>query len=386
MIQNFAYKIRIYPNDKQKELINKTIGCNRLMYNLMLSERKEVYEQYKTNKEVLYKWKYKTPKQIKSEYDFMKEVDSQSFNWTLVSLKDAYNNFYKSLKIKNSFGFPKFKKKKNGGSYTTSFINNNIKIDFKNHKTKLPILGWIKYRDNRIIDGTIKHATISKDASEHYFISYLIQQEIPNIDSIEKVKITKKSKIIGLDMSLSNFFIDSNGNSPAYEKQYKKQEKRLNRLNHNLSRKVKGSNRYNKLRKSINFIYYHIVNRRNNFTQKLSSKLVKENDIIVVESLNLKEMSKYNLGKSICDLGYSKFIKQMQYKTEWQGKHLIFADKWFASSKICHNCGYKYKELTLSERKWTCPNCHSVIDRDLNAAINLKELGKQIAHKCTLRQ
>lgn len=131
MIQNIAYKIRIYPNDRQKELINKTIGCNRLMYNLMLSERKDVYEQYKTNKEVLYKWKYKTPKQIKSEYDFMKEVDSQSFNWTLVALKDAYNNFYKSLKVKNGFGFPKFKKKKNGGSYTTSFINNNIKIDFK---------------------------------------------------------------------------------------------------------------------------------------------------------------------------------------------------------------------------------------------------------------
>ena len=221
MIQNIAYKIRIYPNDRQKELINKTIGCNRLMYNLMLSERKDVYEQYKTNKEVLYKWKYKTPKQIKSEYDFMKEVDSQSFNWTLVVLKDAYNNFYKSLKVKNGFGFPKFKKKKNGGSYTTSFINNNIKIDFKNHKTKLPILGWIKYRDNRIIDGTIKHATVSKDTSDHYFISYTIQQEIPNINYIEKVKITKQSKIIGLDMSLSNFFVDSNGNSPAYEKQYK---------------------------------------------------------------------------------------------------------------------------------------------------------------------
>ena len=136
----------------------------------------------------------------------------------MVALKDAYNNFYKSLKVKNGFGFPKFKKKKNGGSYTTSFINNNIKIDFENHKTKLPILGWIKYRDNRIIDGTIKHTTVSKDTSDHYFISYTIQQEIPNINSIEKVKITKQSKIIGLDMSLSNFFVDSNGNSPAYEK------------------------------------------------------------------------------------------------------------------------------------------------------------------------
>ena len=153
-----------------------------------------------------------------------------------------------------------------------------------------------------------------------------------------------------------------------------------------MSRKVKGSNRYNKLRKSINFIHYHIANRRNYFTHKLSTKLVQENDVIVVESLNLKGMLKFNLGKFISDLGYSQFINQLKYKTEWQGKHLIFADKWFASSKICYNCGYKYKELTLPERKWTCPNCHSVIDRDLNAAINLKELGKQITHKCTLRQ
>lgn len=379
-MEQFAYKFRIYPNNKQKELINKTIGCNRLMYNLMLAERKEIYEKYKNNKEKLYKYKYKTIKQIKNEYQFMSEVDSQCFMWTFMNLKNAYNNFYKSLKIKNNFGFPQFKKKKYGGSYTTSFINNNIKIDYVKHKIKIPKLKWINYKDNRKIIGKIKHITISKDSSEHYFISFNVQKNI----NIKQKEINNESKILGLDMSLQSFFIDSNNNSPEYIRFYKKYEKHLKRLNKKISKKKYNSNRYKKLRKSINRIYYHITNKRTNFLHNLSNKLVKENDIIVVESLNLKGMSKI-FGKSISDLGYYQFIWQLQYKLKHQGKYLIFADRFFASSKICHNCGHKYKELQLKDRQWICPNCGSLINRDLNAALNLKSLGESIIHKCTLR-
>lgn len=378
----YSFKVRIYPNNKQKTLIDKTIGCNRLLYNVMLDERNKVYEELKNNKDKLYKYKYKKIKEIKQLYPFMNEVDSQSFNWTLVYLKDAYNNFYKSLKVNNGFGFPKFKKKKNGGSYTTSSIYNNIEINYKYKKIKLPKLKWIKFNDNRVIEGKIKRATVSKDACGHYFISILFEYDL---EKTKQKPITKDSKIIGLDMSLSDFFIDSNNNSPKYKRFYKNKEQKLKILDRRLSKKVKGSNRYNKLRKSINRVHYHIKNERHNFTHNLSTKLVRENDIIVVESLNLKGMSKL-FGKSVYDLGYSMFIRQLQYKTENTGKYLIFADRWFASSKICHNCGYKYNELTLKDRRWICPNCNTEINRDFNAALNLKDLGKSVVHKCTSRE
>lgn len=186
---------------------------------------------------------------------------------------------------------------------------------------------------------------------------------------------------------MSEFYVDSTGKSPEYTKRYKKAEKRLKRLNHILSRKKKTSNRSKKLRKSINLINEHIANQRKDFTHKLSRKLIDENDVIVVESLSMKAISQsLKLGKSVMDLGYSEFIRQLQYKCHWYGKHLVMADKWFASSKICHCCGYKYKNLTIDERKWVCPNCGTVINRDENAAINLRNLGIGYVRKYTQSQ
>lgn len=386
MKRNYAYKIRLYPNKEQAILIDKTIGCCRLMYNLMLSERKDVYKKLKDDRDTLYHYKYKTPKQIKDENLFMYKVDSQSFNWVKVNLKNAYDNFFKSVfgsRKGGKLGFPQFKKKKNGGSYTTSFINNNIRFDYENFKIKLPSLKWVKFKDNRISKDQIKQATISKTPSGKYYCSILFEREI---EEVQKIELNENSKVIGLDMSLSNFFVDSNGNSPLFSKRYRKSEKKLKRLNHIISRKEK-SNRRKKLRKSINRINEKIKNQRTDFCHKLSTQLVKDNDVIVVESLNLKAMSQcLKLGKSVMDLGYSQFINQLQYKCEWYGKYLVQADKWFASSKICHNCGYKYQDLTLMDRKWVCPNCDTEINRDENAAINLKQLGMSYVHKCTQSQ
>ena len=171
-----------------------------------------------------------------------------------------------------------------------------------------------------------------------------------------------------------------------FQRDIENQKKKLKRLNHIISRKQK-SNKRKKLRKSINRINKKIHNQRTDFCHKLSTQLVKDNDAIVVESLNLKTMSQcLHLGKSVMDLGYSQFINQLQYKCDWYGKHLVQADKWFASSKICHNCGFKYQDLTLSDRKWVCPNCGAEIDRDKNAAINLKQLGMGYVHKYTQSQ
>lgn len=381
-----AYKIRIYPNNKQKVLIEKTFGCCRKMYNEMLAERKQVYEELKDNREKLYHYKYRTPAQIKQEFQYMNEVDSQAFNWVQMNIKIAYTNFFKSVsgvRKGGMIGFPKFKKKTNSDSYTTSQIVKTIYI-IDNKHIHLPKLGTIKYKDKRKISGKIKHCTISKTANNEYYCSLLVENESK---LLEKVKITDKSKVIGLDMSLSNFYVDSFGNSPEYIKRYKSKEKKLQRLQKIESRRQKHSNRRKKLRKSINNIYSHIKNQRLDFTHKLSRKLVEENDVIVVESLSLKSMSgSLKLGKSVMDLGYSNFITQLQYKCDWYRKYLAFADKWFASSKICHNCGHKYQDLSLSERKWVCPKCRTQIDRDENAAINLKNLGMGYIHECLQSQ
>lgn len=386
MKRNIAHKIRLYPNIEQSELIDKSIGCSRLMYNVMLSERKQVWEEYKENKEVVYGWKYRTPKQIKEEYPFMNEVDSQLFNWVGLNLSTAYNNFFKSLSGRRKggkVGFPCFKKKKNGGSYTSSCIGKNIRFIDEN-TIKLPKIGKVKCKGFRNINGIIKSATVSRTPTGKYFCSVLFEQDV---EPVEKVSLDENSKVIGLDMSMGEFYVDSTGKSPEYTKRYRKAEKRLKRLNHNLSRKMKTSNRSKKLRKSINLINEHIANQRKDFTHKLSRKLVDENDVIVVESLSMKAISQsLKLGKSVMDLGYSEFIRQLQYKCDWYGKHLVKADKWFASSKICHCCGYKYKDLTIDERKWVCPNCGTVINRDENPAINLRDLGIGYVRKCTLSQ
>lgn len=388
MKKNYAVLLRIYPNQEQQLGISKTIGCCRFLYNHMLAERKQVFEEHKENKEEIYGWKYKTEKQYKQEYEFLKEADSVALQQSRRHLENAYNNFFKSLSGRRKgglVGFPKFKKKKNGGSYIS--MNNGV-IEIKDTKhIKLPKLGIVKCGINpKLFDNKDKicSVSISCSCSEKYYCSVLFEKEV---EETKKVELSKDSTVIGLDMSLTNFFVDNNGNSPAYTKIYKKHEKRLKRLQHLESRKKKGSRRSKKLRKSINFINEKIQNKRKDFSHKLSTKLVKNYDVIVVESLNLQAISQgLKLGKSVMDLGYSQFINQLKYKCDWYGKHIIEADKWFASSKICNKCGYKYNDLALSDRKWVCSCCGTTIERDENAAINLKNLGVAHIHKCLQSQ
>lgn len=388
MKRNYAVLLRIYPNQEQSVLINKTIGCCRFLYNQMLAERKQVFEEHKENKEEIYGWKYKTEKQYKEEFDFLKEVDSVALVQSRRHLENAYNNFFKSLSGRRKggmVGFPKFKKKKNGGSYTSLLYSGNIKIVDLKH-IKIPKFGVVRFKQNKNLklDDKICSITVKRTPTGKYFCSVLFEKEV---EETKKVELSEESKVIGLDMSLTNFFVDNNGNSPAYTKIYKKHEKKLKRLHPLESRKKKDSRRQKKLRKSINFINEKISNKRKDFSHKLSTELVKNYDVIVVESLNLKAISQeLKLGKSVMDLGYSQFINQLKYKCDWYGKHLIEADKWFASSKICHKCGYKYNELALSERKWVCPKCGTQIDRDENAAINLKNLGVGYIRKCLQSQ
>ncbi len=360
---NRGYKVRIYPNDEQATLINKTIGCARLIWNYSLMERKEIYELYKDYPELYKSHKNKTQAEWKRDFPFLKEVDSQALATTQQELRQAYSNFYNK-----SHKHPVFKSKKNNkNSYTTHTTNNNIRIE--DNKIKLPKLGWIKLKKKRkqIPDEYIlKAATISKKASGKYFVSLRLtfQKEINEIDSTF-------TRAIGLDFSLNGFYVSSECKKANYPMYLHQSLNVLAKYQRKLSKKVKGSNHYQAQKQKIAILHEKITNQRNDFLHKESRYLVNNYDIISVESLDLTKMlqNKY-YSKKITDISYNRFLQYLKYKCEDSGKLFHQVDKYYASSKICSNCGTKKKTLPLSQRVYSC-ECGNVIDRDLNAALNL---------------
>lgn len=367
-----SFKYRIYPNKSQEILINKTLGCTRFIYNKMLEERIEFYNKNKNNKKLLFEHKYKTEKQYKSEFEWLKEVDANALIQSRMNLETAFKNFFSSLKGKQKgkkSGYPKFKSKKNNrNKYRTVIMYNNIRVNFENKLIKLPKLGFIKYRDNRLFSGIIKSATIERTPTNKYFVSILVESE----NEINVHQVSEKSRVIGLDYDSKNLFTDNQGNISGYPKFYRKYEKKLQRESKRLSKKVIGSNNRNKQRIKVAKIHEKIANSRKDFQQKLSTDIIRNYDIIGIESLNMQSISQLlNLAKNTYDNAWGTFVNMLEYKAEWHGKHLIFADKHYASSKMCNVCGYKNVELKLSDRQWTCPICHTEHNRDINAAINL---------------
>ena len=222
MKRNKALKVRIYPNAKQIEQLNKTLGCSRAIYNMMLHERITVFEEYKDDRQKLYDYKYKEISVYRKEFEWLKEADSQALACSKVNLVNAFSNFYKSVRgeRKGKVGFPKYKKKKKQNSYTSSCINNNMAVDFELKTVKLPKLGWIHFRDQRCsAEGKVKSVTVSRTATGKYFASFLFEREAPEV--IKKV-ITDPQRVVGLDMSLSDFYVDNEGNNPGYSRNTRK--------------------------------------------------------------------------------------------------------------------------------------------------------------------
>ena len=388
-----ALKLRIYPNVQQTIQLNKTFGCSRFIYNTMLSERKDIYAKLKDKPRELYEYKYRTEKQLKEEFEFLKEVDSIALQQTRMNLGVAYQNFFRKLKDpkmpSSEKGFPKFKKKNAKNSFRTIQVGRNLKIDFDHKKIKAPKLGWISFHDNRVIENIkIHNMTFSRTPSLKYYVSILYEDVSPNKEKVDTSR--EDLKIKGLDMSLTNFFVDDEGNSPQYDRNYREAEKKIAWLQEKIST-TKINSLKKKLRLRLARIHEHIANKRKDFNEKLSTQLVKENDVIVIESLSLKDIAKFkkweyrkessdksNHGKSVNDLGWYYFVQRLKTKAEEQGKIVIEANKWFASSKTCNICGYVNKDLTISDRSWICPKCGTEHNRDENAAINLKNVAINI--------
>ena len=365
-----SIKYRLYPTKQQAILFEQTFGCCRKLWNLMLSDKINYYQNSKTN--------YKTlVSDYKKRYPYLKDIDSLALANVKLNLDKAYNNFF-SKKSR----FPKFKSRKHSKkSYTTNYVSNNIRFD--NNHIRLPKLGFVKIKLHRLplSDWKIKSVTVSQNHDGKYYASVLFEFE----SACEYV--INKSNAIGFDYSSSNLYVDSNGNTGTNHKFYKESHRKLAKAQRRLSRKQGSkkneikSNNYIKQLLRVNRIHQHISNQRLDNLHKLSTEIANRYDIVCVESLNLRAMSNkgFGNGRSTLDNGYGMFLSLLDYKLSERNKIFIKVDKWFPSSQICHKCNYRDKRLKdLSIRKWECPVCHEMHDRDTNAAINILQEGLRL--------
>ncbi len=366
MLVNRAYKFRMYPSVKQEELINKTIGCSRLVYNIMLSKKKD------NSKLTSFDMIKEIPK-LYNEYPFLKEVDVCSLRSAIFDLENGLNKYYKK-----QGSYPKFKKKGIKDSYRTNYIKNtykdkiyeNIKIDLKNKIITLPKLKEVKirgYRNLEYINGRIINATIEHIANK-YYVSVCVEEEIPYAKN-------NTTSVVGIDMGIKSLITTSEGISYGNPNYLKKYERKIKGLQKGLSRKIKGSNNFNKYKIKLQEVYRKLQNARRKTNEEIVSKIIKDNDIIVTEDLNINSMIKdanKSLRKNIINSTMSDIIRRLKYKCQWLNKKLIQVNRYYASSQICSSCGNKNKIMKdIKIREYKCSKCGIEIERDINASINI---------------
>ena len=377
MKQYKGYVFRLYPNMNQQELINKGLGVSRFIYNYFLNFKKKEYEE--NNKKYTCFDLIRMLPQLTIEYPFLKEVDSCLLRTSIFDLDNAFNNFYKGK------GYPKFKKKEIKDSYKTNNIKssykgndyNSIELDLVNRKIKLPKLGLVDikgYRNLNNIKGNIKSAVIRKEANK-YYVSVLIEEEI-------EIPVIKPKNIVGIDLGIKDMVVTSNGEKLDNDKmeRLERLNKRLKGLQKALSRSMKGSKNRYKLIIKIQEVYKKMNNLKKHIIIKLANTLTLENDIIVVEDLDIKEMyQNHNIAKRLVNIPLYSLIQKIKWKAYLLGKKVIEINRYCASSQECSICGSKEKQVKdLSVRKWECKKCHNLHDRDINASINIMFEGLRI--------
>ena len=356
---NKAFKFRIYPDNTQKQYFAQSFGCARFVYNRFLRQRIDYYAE--TGKGLTYHNTALALTQLKKEpeFEWLKDVNSQSIQQALRNLDTAYSNFFNKRAE-----FPKFKKKSNKQSF-------NVPQNFSIHDNMIdiPKCKGIKIKLHRDVEGTIKSITISKMPSGKYFASLLCELEIP--------EPTYSGGEIGIDYGIKAFISTSEGKIIESPKFLRKSELKLKQLSKAFSKKQPNAKNRYKAQKLFARQHEKVSNQRQDFLNKLSKQLACDNQAIYIESLAIRNMIKlHTLAKSISDSGWNTFVNMLKYKGQWYGCRIIEIDRWFPSSKCCHVCGYIKDNLTLSDRSWLCPECNINHDRDVNAAINILTFGR----------
>lgn len=364
---NRAYRYRIYPDDKQKEQLEKTFGCCRYVYNAVLDLQKKRYTE---GEKYLSKINANNfcNRELKVSNPWLKEVDKFALTNTIFALDTGFQKFFDK-----AGGYPKFKsKKRSKNSYTTNSTNGNICVN--ENSVKLPKLGRVKavIHRNAPKEWILKSATVTKEHDGTYYCSVLYEMETV---IVHEAKECNGAKVIGLDYKSDGLYMDSEGKVCGSPKYYKRSMEILAKRQRKLKHKKTGSNNYYKQQKKIAKLHRHTANQRKDFLHKESLSIAKTYDIVCVEDLNMRAMSNksFGNGRATLDNGYGMFINMLEYKLTERGKHLVKVSKWYASSQICSKCGRK-QSMGLGVRTYRC-ECGMIMDRDKNAAINIKNEG-----------
>lgn len=363
MKQIRGFRYRFYPTPRQRLALAQTFGCKRYVYNWALALRTASY--YEENKSLSYGHTSKALTELKKdpEKSWLKDVSSVPLQQGLRQLNTAFKNFFEGRTK-----YPKFKKKCNKQSATyanSAFTWRDGKLTLA--KMKEPL----KIRWSRYFTGTPITVTVSKDPSNRYFVSFQVEEELEQWE--------QGSEELGLDLGIKDIVVASNGFASGNPKHYRKYKARLKTLQRRLARKKKGSNNYYKARLKVAKLHAKIADCRKDFLHKLSTDLVRKSQAIYTETLAVKNlMANHKLAQAIADCGWSEFLRQLEYKCEWHDRKLVAISRWFPSTKRCFDCGHINDKLTLSDRAWTCDNCHAVLNRDLNSSRNIKAVGQTV--------
>ena len=371
---NKAFEIRLYPNKKQEQKLNQTFGACRFIYNCTLYLKQKCYKE---------KLQMNIHEKLIIENPWLKEVEAKAIQQAEQDLEKAYKNWFNSLyrKTKQKAKAPKFKKKHNKQSYRTLQMRHNITklCNQETRKIMIPKIGLVSYRTgydfSKYNITKVCNITLKKSKTNKYFCSICCECEEPE-------KLEKNHYNIGFDLGLKDFLIDSDGiviDNPRY---FRKSQEKLAKEQRKLNHCIKGSKNYIKQKLKVALVHEKIKNQRKDFQHKVSSQIINENQVIVSEDLKPSNMIKnHKLAKSIQDASFSSFCNMIDYKAKWYGRTYIKICSFYPSSKLCHCCGYKNTTLTLNDREWECPNCHTLLDRDKNAALNILEEGLKILNK-----